>query len=207
VVTSAALTLPEAVWMLTHFDAATGQRRRAGGRSGDPFAVVGCAALVDLLRLGSISVSGTGTVRYARAVVYPEAPVPSDAGLAKAHSLIVGQRKPRRATTLFSKLYFALDLAAALGGKGLVEPDATGRNSALTGAGLRVAEELRSDLSGDDGANLAALLVSGDAVGLAFPDADAGRVDRLRDRAVAAPMASRLLLEALAEVNNQSSQV
>jgi hypothetical protein len=206
-VSSVDVTLPEAVWLLTYFNPATGVRQRNGGRFGDVFSAVGCAALLELLSLRSITLSGIGTVKYARTLVYPGDVVPKDRGLARAHELVAVQRKPRRASSLFSKIYFALDLPTELGAKGLVALDTTGRNSELTPAGIAKVGELRSALAGDYGANLAAVIVRGELLGVVVPDTSSADADHYRDRSVAAPISGYLLLEALGDITSQSSAV
>lgn len=203
----ASVTLPEAAWLLTYFDRDTGARKRSGGWYGSVPAAVGCAALLELLSLGSITVSAIGTVKYARALVYPGAVIPKDAALARANELVASQRKPRRASDLFSKVYFALELPSALGAKDLVAPDATGRNSELTSAGREKVSELLSDLEGDYGANLAAVIVRGELLGVVAAHADASVINHYRDRSAAAPISGKLILEALGHVNTQSSAI
>lgn len=136
------LSLAEELYLVLHYDPATGELVRNGKVNGSEAQVLSAAKLVDLIADGRVSVERTRTVR--EAVVATEQ-ASDDAALDEARALLWRQTKDRSVTWALANLGSSALVVANLVARGIVV-DERKPLASLTPHGAEVLRERREQI-------------------------------------------------------------
>jgi hypothetical protein len=157
-----ALSLAEELYLVLHYDPATGELLRNGKVNGSEAQVLAAAKLLDLIEGGRVAVERTRTMR--EAIVATEQ-ASDDAALDEARALLRRQSKDRSITWGLSNLGSSTAVVAGLAARGLVVEERKPL-AALPPLGAEVLSERRAELDAawlgepaDEQAQLVAILL------------------------------------------------
>ena len=138
--TSTRLSLAEELYLVLHYDPATGELLRNGKVNGSESQALSAAKLVDLIAKGRVAVERTRTVR--EAIVATEQSI-DDAALDEARALLWRQSKDRSVTWGLANLGSSALVVAGLQARGLVVEERKPLEP-LTAAGAEILRERRA---------------------------------------------------------------
>ena len=138
--TSTRLSLAEELYLVLHYDPATGELLRNGKVNGSESQALSAAKLVDLIAKGRVAVERTRTVR--EAIVATEQSI-DDAALDEARALLWRQSKDRSVTWGLANLGSSALVVAGLQARGLVVEERKPLEP-LTALGAEVLRERRA---------------------------------------------------------------
>jgi hypothetical protein len=156
------LSLAEELYLVLHYDPATGGLLRNGKVNGSESQVLAAAKLLDLIETGRVAVERTRTAR--EAIVATEQ-ASDDAALDEARALLWRQSKDRSITWGLSNLGSSAAVVVGLAARGLVVEERKPLAD-LTALGAEVLRERRAELDAawlgepaDERARLAAIVL------------------------------------------------
>jgi hypothetical protein len=138
--TNTRLSLAEELYLVLHYDPATGELLRNGKVNGSESQALSAAKLVDLIANGRVAVERTRTVR--EAIVATEQSI-DDAALDEARALLWRQSKDRSVTWGLANLGSSALIVAGLQARGLVVEERKPLEP-LTALGAEVLRERRA---------------------------------------------------------------